>query len=46
MVSKSCGNGVGSIYQRESDGKWCASLTLGGGKQRVLYVKTRQEVAR
>ena len=46
MVSKSRGNGEGSIYQRQSDGKWCASLTLEGGKRRVLYGKTRQEVAR
>lgn len=39
------GNGEGSVYQR-ADGKWCASLTLGGGKRRVLYGKTRQEVAK
>ena len=38
-------NGEGSVYQR-ADGKWCASLSLDGGKRRVLYGKTRQEVAR
>ena len=38
-------NGEGSVYQR-GDGTWCASLSLDGGKRRVLYGKTRQEVAR
>ncbi len=38
------GNGEGSIYQR-SDGKWCAAVTVVGGRRRVLYGRTRQEVA-
>ncbi|MGH2371444.1 MAG: tyrosine-type recombinase/integrase, partial [Chloroflexota bacterium] len=38
------GNGEGSIYQR-GDGKWCASVTLEGGRRKVLYGKTRAEVA-
>jgi integrase len=39
------GNNEGSVYQR-SDGTWCAAVTLDGGKRKVLYGKTRQEVAR
>jgi integrase len=39
------GNGEGSIYQR-SDGKWCGALKVAGGKRRVIYGKTRAEVAR
>lgn len=38
------GNGEGSIYQR-ADGKWCASVSLEDGKRKVVYGKTRQEVA-
>lgn len=38
------GNGEGSIYQRKSDGKWVGSVTLGNGKRRVYYGKTRKEV--
>jgi integrase len=38
-----------SRYQRESDGKWCASIDLGfiGGKRRrkIIYGETRKEVA-
>lgn len=43
------GHGEGAIYQRESDGKWCASVDLGyiNGKRtrKVIYGKTRKEVA-
>ncbi|CCF84139.1 tyrosine-type recombinase/integrase [Nitrolancea hollandica] len=43
------GHGEGSIYQRESDGLWVASVNLGyvDGKRRrkSLYGKTRREVA-
>jgi len=42
--SKGRGNGEGSIYQR-SDGKWCAAITLEFGKRRVLYGRTRKDVA-
>jgi len=49
MMAKRRGNGEGGIYQRESDGKWCASVDLGfvNGKRRrkVIYGKTRKEVA-
>lgn len=36
--------GAGSIYRRKSDGKWCAAI-FNGSRQRILYGKTRQEVA-
>src|SRR5438874_3805030 len=42
--SRSRANGEGSIYQR-ADGTWCAAIPVEGGKRRVLYGKTRQEVA-
>ena len=44
------GNQEGSIYRRKSDGKWCASVTIGRQengklKRKILYGNTRQEVA-
>lgn len=49
MGGKRRGNGEGAIYQRESDGKWCASVDLGfiNGKRtrKVIYGETRKEVA-
>ncbi len=43
------GHGEGSIYQRESDGKWCTSVDLGWAdgrrKRKVIYGKTRKDVA-
>jgi len=39
------GNNEGGIYQRESDGLWCASVSVELGKRKVLYGKTREEVA-
>ncbi len=39
------GNGEGGIYQRDSDGLWCASVSLANGTRKVIYGKTRQEVA-
>ena len=48
-MAKRRGHGEGGIYQRESDGKWCASVDLGfvNGKRRrkVMYGTTRKEVA-
>src|SRR5438552_11847334 len=48
-MAKRRGNGEGGIYQRESDGKWCASVDLGfvSGKRRrkVIYGETRKQVA-
>jgi integrase len=49
MAGRRRGHGEGAIYQRESDGKWCASVHLGfvNGKRRrkVVYGETRKEVA-
>jgi integrase len=49
MAERRRGHGEGAIYQRESDGKWCASVHLGfvNGKRRrkVIYGETRKEVA-
>jgi integrase len=48
-MAKRRGHGEGAIYQRDSDGKWCASVDLGlvNGKRRrkVIYGETRKEVA-
>lgn len=48
-MSSRRGKGEGGIYQRESDGKWCATIDLGfvNGKRRrkVIYGTTRKEVA-
>lgn len=30
-------SGEGSVYQRKSDGKWCASVTLPSGRRKVVY---------
>ena len=38
------GNGEGSVFQRKSDKKWVASITLDDGKRKVLYGKTKKEV--
>ncbi|MGI8422981.1 MAG: tyrosine-type recombinase/integrase [Chloroflexota bacterium] len=45
QARRSRGNGEGSIYQRATDGKWCAAVTLPTGKRKVLYGRTRQDVA-
>jgi integrase len=39
------GNHEGGIYRRKSDGLWCASVTVASGRRKVLYGKTREEVA-
>lgn len=38
-------NGEGSIYKR-ADGRWCATVSVDGGKRKSFYGKTRQIVAR
>jgi integrase len=38
------GNNEGSIYQR-ADGKWCSALWTETGKRKVVYGRTREEVA-
>lgn len=43
------GHGEGSIYRRESDGKWCCVVDLGRAdgkrKRKTIYGRTRKEVA-
>lgn len=38
------GKGEGSIYRR-ADGRWVGCISLGNGKRKYLYGKTRKEVA-
>jgi integrase len=45
MVRKR-GNGEGSIYFQESRQRWAAAVTLDGGKRKIIYGKTRQDVAK
>jgi integrase len=49
MAGRRRGHGEGAIYQRESDGKWCASVDLrfvnGKRRRKIIYGKTRKEVA-
>ena len=40
------GNGEGSIYWQESKQRWAAAVSLDGGRRKVVYGKTRQEVAK
>ncbi len=35
-------NSEGSVYQRKSDGKWCASATF-GGRRKTVYGSTQKE---
>jgi integrase len=48
-MAKRRGHGEGGIYQRESDGRWCATVDLGyvagKRKRKVVYGETRKEVA-
>ncbi len=39
------GNNEGSIYYQKSRERWAGVVTLDGGKRKVLYGKTRQDVA-
>jgi integrase len=43
-MPKRRGHNDGSIYQRESDGRWVASISLPFGKRKSIYGKTRTEV--
>lgn len=38
-------NGEGTIYKR-GDGRWCASVTLDGGRRKSFYGERREDVAR
>lgn len=37
MTPKRAPGGEGSVYQRKSDGKWCASVTMPSGRRKVVY---------
>lgn len=39
-------NKEGSVYFRQSDKKWVASITLENGKRKVVYAATQQEAIR
>jgi integrase len=40
------GNGEGSIYWQASKDRWAAAVTLEGGRRKVLYGRTRQDVGK
>lgn len=40
------GTGEGSIYRQGVDGRWCGVLSLGGGRRKKFYGKSRAEVSR
>ena len=42
--SRKRGQKEGSLYQRASDGLWCAAVSLGNGRRKVLYGGTFDEV--
>lgn len=39
-------NNEGSVYQRASDGKWCATVTLPGGRRKTVYGKDEKDAIR
>ncbi|SIN26343.1 tyrosine-type recombinase/integrase [Micromonospora cremea] len=43
MTTSRLPKGEGSVYQRQSDGKWCASVTLPSGRRKVVYGATERE---
>ncbi len=43
MTGRRAPRGEGSVYQRKSDGKWCAAVTLPSGKRKVVYGSTERE---
>jgi integrase len=42
MTKKRNPGGEGSVYQRASDGKWCAAVTLPSGRRKVVYGDTEK----
>lgn len=38
--------GEGSVYQRASDGKWVAAVTLPSGRRKVVYGKSEREATK
>ncbi len=45
-MAKRTPKGEGSVYQRESDGKWCAAVTLPSGRKKIAYGDTEEEAIR
>ena len=45
-MAKRRGPNEGSIYQRQSDGRWAAALSLPNGKRKTYYGRTHSEVVR
>ncbi len=43
-MAKHRGHHEGSIYRRESDGRWVSSISLESGGRKYIYGKTRKEV--
>lgn len=39
-------NNEGTIYKRSSDGRWCATVTVDGGRRKSFYGTRREDVAR
>lgn len=46
MTAKRAPKGEGSVYQRASDGKWVAAVTLPSGRRKVVYGATEREALR
>lgn len=44
MSERKAPNGEGSVYQRASDGKFCAAVTLPSGRRKVVYGRDEREV--
>jgi integrase len=38
--------GEGSVFQRESDGRWVASVPIGSGKKKQEYYDTKAQAER
>jgi integrase len=46
MTGKRTPGGEGSVYQRASDGKWVAAVTLPSGRRKVVYGRDEAEAMR
>lgn len=46
MTKRTRGQNEASIYKRKSDSRWCGAVSVGGGKRKYAYGKTRADVAR
>jgi len=43
MPTRKRGQNEGSIYQRKSDGRWVAAVSIRGGKRKAVYGRTADE---